>query len=134
MIAPSYMNNGRLQALIEKSATVVVENQPGFWKFQFADSLVFVITDQSHNRMRMMTPVAEVETIPPDRWRVLMAANFDRALDARYCINDETLWSAFIHPLEQLNDGQFLSGLDQVVTLAKNYGTTFSSGGLIFGG
>ena len=44
------------------------------------------------------------------------------------------LWSAFIHPLQQLGSAQFRDAVEQVVTLAKNYGTSFSSGNLAFGG
>ncbi len=134
MIATAYMDNDRLRQLITETATKMIEDQPGFWKFEFDGALVFVMTDQSHNRMRIMTPVAEVSDISESGMLVLMRANFDRALDARYCVNEETLWSAFIHPLQQLGNQQFLDALGQVVTLARNYGTSFSSGNLLFGG
>jgi len=39
-----------------------------------------------------------------------MQANFDSALDARYAIAKGKLWSAFIHPLSELNEEQFFSG------------------------
>lgn len=39
-----------------------------------------------------------------------------------------------LHPLSPLTADQFLSGLAQTVLLARNYGTTFSSGALSFGG
>lgn len=134
MIAPATMNNQRLQDLIRQKATTILEDQLGFWKFEFNEMLVLVITDESHNRMRIMAPVLEMDSIPDQQWKVLMSANFDRALDARYCINGDMLWSAFIHPLEQLHANQFLNGLQQVVTLAKNYGTSYSSGDLAFNG
>ena len=105
------MNNRRLQSLIQGAATEILEDQLGFWKFEFADRLIFVITDQGHNRMRIMSPVVEAATISEEEWPILMAANFDRALDARYCVNNEMLWSAFIHPLKELSDSQFLDGL-----------------------
>ncbi len=134
MIAPAYMDNERLGDLIRKRAQNLIEDQPGFWKFEYSEVLVFVVTDDSHNRMRVMSPVADMDSIPEEEWPVLMSANFDRALDARYCVNGETLWSAFIHPLEELGADQFLDALSQVVTLAKNYGTTYSSSDLVFGG
>jgi hypothetical protein len=44
------------------------------------------------------------------------------------------LWSAFIHPLSDLSDHQFIDGLAQTVNLAATFGTTYSSGALVFGG
>ena len=128
------MDNEQLGKLIRETATAIDEDQPGFWKFEFSGSLVLVITDESHNRMRIMTPVFDVDTIPTDTFRVLLSANFDRALDARYCINDNVLWSAFLHPLRELEDHQFLNALKQVVTLSNNYGTTYTSSDLVYGG
>lgn len=134
MIAPAYMDNERLGEMIRNRATKLHEDQPGFWKFEFDGGLVLVVTDETHNRMRIMSPVADVESIVDEEWQVLMSANFDRALDARYCVNGDTLWSAFIHPLEELSGDQFLNALSQVVTLAKNYGTSYTSSDLVFGG
>jgi len=134
MIALSQMDNHRLQSLIQGAATEILEDQLGFWKFEFADRLIFVFTDESHNRMRIMSPIVEAATIPEEEWPVLMAANFDRALDARYCVSNEMLWSAFIHPLKALRDSQFLDGLNQTATLAKNYGRTYTSSDIVFGG
>lgn len=61
-------------------------------------------------------------------------ANFDRALDARYCVYKGALWAAFIHPLAELSEAYFESGVEQVVTLAETFGTTYNSGAFIFGG
>jgi len=134
MIAPATMNNQRLRELIRQKASKIHQDELGFWKFEIDESLVLVITDESHNRMRIISPVLELDSMPDEQWKVLMSANFDRALDARYCVNGDMLWSAFIHPLEQLHANQFLNGLQQVVTLAKNYGTSYSSGDLAFNG
>ena len=62
-----------------------------------------------------------------------MEANFDRALDTRYALSGDHLWSAFIHPLDELRETQFVDGMNQVATLAANYGTTFTSTDLLFG-
>ena len=63
-----------------------------------------------------------------------MQANFDTALDARYAIAKDTLWSAFIHPLHSLDDEAFLLGLGQVVNLVNTFGSSYTSGLLIFRG
>jgi len=69
-----------------------------------------------------------------EEMQTLLGANFDRALDARYCTNDNVLWSAFLHPLRDLKESQFMDALSQVISLSKNYGTTYSSSDLVFGG
>lgn len=127
------MNNARLDTLIREHA-VVDEGQPGYWKLDFQQRAVLVITDETHDRMRIITPVAEVTDLSEEIWLLALSANFDRALDARYAVNGDYLWSAFIHPLSPLTDDQFIDGLRQVATLADNFGTTFSSGSLAFGG
>ena len=134
MIAPAGMNNKQLGVLIHKAATQIHEDQLGFWKFEVGDSIVFVITDESHNRMRIMSPVIELGSVTSDELQTLLEANYDRALDARYCIKNEVIWSAFLHPLAELNDRQFLNALDQVVTLENNFGSSYTSSGLVFNG
>jgi hypothetical protein len=64
----------------------------------------------------------------------MLQANFDTALDARYSVAKGVLWSLYLHPLESLSDEQFLASLGQVVNLAASFGTSYSSGGLSFGG
>ena len=39
----------------------------------------------------------------------------------------------FIHPLSPLTEAQFIDGVSQVVTLAENYGTSYTSTNLVFG-
>ncbi len=128
------MNNQELGIVIQRCAVVMHEDHSGYWKFEYGGDLVFVLTDESHNRMRAMTAVSDLKSIRADQWPILMAANYDRALDARYCIKDDMLWSAFIHPLNELGDSQFLDALEQVVMLAKNYGSSYASSDLIFAG
>jgi hypothetical protein len=132
MIAPA-MNNHRLGSLIQEHADQIYDNTPGYWKFEFKDRALVVMTDEAHNRMRIITPVAEVTELADEIWLMCMSANFDRALDARYAVSGDYLWSAFIHPLQQLDDGQFVDAIEQVATLAENFGTSFSSSDLVFG-
>jgi hypothetical protein len=127
------MNNQRLGALIQGIADDV-EGQPGYWRFSLHDYPATVITDEKADRMRIIVPIAEVKDVDSDRLIRLMQANFDSALDARYSIAKGILWSAYIHPLSGLSEQQFVDGLAQAVNLAATYGTTYSSGALIFGG
>ena len=134
MIAPGYMDNQKLDKIIKAKATEIEEGQLGYWRFIFEARTVLVVTDESHNRMRIMTPVYESEKVDSDLAIAMLQANFDRALDARLAIQGEFVWSVFIHPLQELSSEQFLDGLSQVVTLATNFGTSFSSTNLVFGG
>ena len=130
----AYMNNHRLDTIIREHAGKLHEDKLGYWKFEYREHVLMVITDETHNRMRIITPVAEVDDLNDEIWLLCMSANFDHALDARYAVSGDLLWSAFIHPLKQLDDEQVIDAMDQVATLAANFGTTFSSGNLAFGG
>jgi len=131
--AQQAMNNQHLQVLI-KSVAEEVQGRPGFWEFTLQEYPVTVITDERADRMRIIVPVARVGDIDSVQMKRLMQANFDSALDARYSIAKGVLWSAFIHPLSELSDHQFIDGLAQTVNLAGTFGTSYSSGALIFGG
>lgn len=128
------MNNARLDSIIREHAETIHDDTLGHWKFEYQDRVLIVMTDESHNRMRVITPVAEVTDLGDEIWLMCMSANFDRALDARYAVAGDYLWSAYIHPLKQLDVAQVLDGMVQVTTLAKNFGTSFSSSDLLFGG
>ena len=127
------MDNGKLQTLIE-SLSQDIEGEPGYWSFTLASRQVVVITDEAADRMRIMTPVVEDSQLPAEQARTLLEANFDRALDARYAVSRGYVWSAFIHPLSALSEKEFVDGVRQVVTLAENYGTSYTSTDLVFQG
>jgi len=127
------MNNRRLDTLIREVGTDV-DGQLGFWQFNVCGKRLVCITDELRDRMRIMTPITDRTQLNTDLIMTCMEANYDRALDARYCINDETLWGAFMHPLRALQEEQFCSACSQVAEIAANFGTTFSSGELRFGG
>ena len=127
------MDNQRLQTLIEQVAGDV-EGSPGRWQFDLEGFQTIVITDEKADRMRIIVPVVAIEEVDADRLQRIMQANFDSALDARYSIAKGMLWSAYIHPLSILSDHQFIDALAQTVNLAATYGTTYSSGALVFGG
>ena len=127
------MSNSRLDELIRRIATVI-EGEPGNWRIDFRGRHLFVLTDEAHNRMRVMTPITEEDDLNDADRQILLAANFDRALDAKYAVSSGYLWSVFTHPLAELADDQFLDAVQQVKNLADNYGTTYASSDLKFGG
>jgi hypothetical protein len=108
------------------------EGQPGFWRGVRKEVPVFVFSDDSHDRMRIMSPVGKVEELDADLLHMLLQANYDRALDARYAMRGNELWSVVVHPLATLATDDLPSLFDQVVTLVKNTGSTFASTELVF--
>ena len=126
------MDNQRLGALITKVGSKI-EGKPGFWQFLYRARPLMVITDENHDRMRIMTPVTDQDQVNNAQAHELLAANFDRALDSRYATCYGILWSVFIHPLSELTETFFHDALEQVVNLAENYGTTYTSTGIVFG-
>jgi hypothetical protein len=109
-----------------------LEGQPGFWRGARNEVPVFVFSDDSHDRMRIMAPIGVVEELDSDLLHVLLQANYDRALDARYAMRGNELWSVVVHPLATLATDDLPSLFDQVVTLVKNTGSTFASTELVF--
>ena len=126
------INNRGLEKLIREMGTDV-EGSPGFWEFTAYGQRLYCITDESQDRMRVMTSIADASKLTPDILTVCMEANFDRALDARYCLHDNVLWAAFMHPLRSLRPNHFRSACSQVAKLSENFGTSYSSGQLRFG-
>lgn len=127
------MDNERLKTLVEEHGSEI-EGRPGFWRFQYRGREVHVITDERHNRMRIMSAVAPEDQLSTEGARAVLAANFDRALDVRFAISQGVLWSLYLHPLRELSDRQFIDALNQVCQLADNFGTTYASSNLVFGG
>ncbi len=132
-LQPAPMDNDRLFRLLRELADDV-EGEPGYWRFSIEGVSLICLTDESHDRMRIIAPIKESGEVSQEELQACLEANFDRALDARYCVSRDMLWSAFIHPLGELSDGFLCSGVEQVVNLAKNFGTSYSSGALAFGG
>lgn len=135
MIAESSwgMNDERLSQIIEELGDKV-DGQPGYWEFCLEGRKLVVVTDEHHNRMRCMTAVVEEAKLSAKLRRVLLQANFDRALDAKYATSQDIVWALFTHPLRELTARQFIDAAKQVKALADNYGTSFSSTNIVFDG
>ena len=125
------MNNDKLNGIIY-TLSDTVQGENGSWQF-IIDELAFIcITDQIHNRMRIISPIAELAEVTDEELLRCMEANFHSALDARYAISDGILWAAFIHPLRELTKDQVISAITQVYSTAQTFGTYYSSGELSF--
>ncbi len=95
---------------------------------------VTLVYDINADRMRIVAPVTSINDLEADDLIRLMQANFDSALDARYALAQGVLWSTFIHPLSSLSSDDFGSGLGQTINLVRTYGSSYTSGALVFGG
>ncbi len=117
-----------------KKIDKTIKRDANIWRFEIGARQVIVITDPIAERMRIMVPIGDATLLDQALLTRLMQANFDSALDARYAIAQDVLWGTFIHPLTSLDEKGFASGLAQAIAVADNFGGSFSSGAVVFGG
>lgn len=92
------------------------------------------MTDENANRMRIISPIVEVFKLDEKELNNALTANFHTALDVKYAISDEILWSVFIHPLKELSEQQVINAISQVFQANATFGSTYSSTNLVFPG
>lgn len=127
------MDNEKLESVLESSGKII-EGRLGYWRLRYRDRVFTIITDESHNRMRIMTPVIEKKNIKKSQYTALLEAQFDRVLDVKYAMFNDFLWSVFIHPLKELTEEQVEDALSQVYFAAATFGNQYVSTDLQFGG
>jgi hypothetical protein len=109
------------------------EGSDGFWHGQRAGVTIYVVADEEHDRMRIMSPIGEMRKPDAGFLSILLQANFDRALDAKYALRKKEVWSVFMHPMSTLVPDDLGTFVDQVAKLVQNTGTTYASSELVFG-
>lgn len=127
------MTNEKLEEIFTKKVDTIT-GYPGYWEMLHKNRQILCITDVNHNRMRIISPIVKTSLLDNDLLLDALTANFHSALDVKYAISKDVLWSVFIHPLKELSVVEAESAIDQVVNAAANFGTTFSSTEMIFGG
>lgn len=127
------MTQDRLDGMIRQYGSKV-QGSANVLEFAYEGVPMLCISDVDHDRMRIIAPVRETSKLAAGQMTVLMEANFDRALDARYAIRNGIVFAAFIHPLSPLTGAEVVSALHQVASLTKTFGTTYSSSDLVFDG
>ena len=125
------MNNATLDSIFQ-TYTDSVTGSAGQWEIYLAETTMFCITDERHDRMRIITPVKPVDAATPAEIMECMEANFHTSLDVKYAIADDILWVAFIHPLSPLQKGQVIDALAQVRSAYLTFGTLYTSTDLVF--
>jgi hypothetical protein len=118
---------------IVKSLSSASKGGRGVIEFVYKDVGMYLISDVTHDRMRIIAPVSEYEKVTREQLDAAMKSNFHTSLDARYAASDGILYSAYIHPMSTLSEEQIKSALKQVANLALSFGNEYSSGTLSFG-
>lgn len=111
-----------------------IQSDNGRWQFKIKEVLFMCITDTKHNRMRIISPVTEANRLDEKLKSAALVANFHSALDVKYAIAEDVLWSVFIHPLKELSEAQVKDAVSQVYSANVTFGTSFSSTSLVFPG
>ncbi len=127
------MNPEKLEDIIRKNADTVITNGNSI-QFLYQDIPVFCIYDVNANRMRIISPIVETTKIEEEQLLNMLVANFHSALDVKYALSDEIIWSVFIHPLKELSEHQVADAISQVYSASQTFGSTYSSTDLIFPG
>jgi len=126
------MTNEKIQKILYREASDI-EGKLGAWQFNYKERFVVILTDENANRMRIMSPIVKEKDIKKKQYKLMLEANFDRALDAKYAVYDSVVWSVFTHPLGELGVEQLKDAMKQVVTLSKTFGDTYNSTDFVFG-
>lgn len=127
------MTPNKLKQLITQVADTIKTNGNSI-QFAYKETMLIYVFDENTNRMRIITPVAKKEDLGQDELLNALVANFHSALDVKYALSDELIWSVFIHPLREPSDHQVLYAIDQVYSAAVTLGTSYSSTNLVFPG
>jgi len=130
-VSAQNMDNDRLEEILTEVSDSL-SGQPGSWQLMIGEVFMLCITDQTNNRMRIISPIVEVDQVTDEQMGKAMEANFHSALDVRYAISDGIMWAAFIHPLRELRVSQTLDALSQVYSAAATFGDTYASTFLTF--
>jgi len=125
------MTNKKIGEVV-KELTDSIDGNEGFWELTVNGMNITIITDENNNRMRVITPIAYVKDLDGDMLKKAMEANFHSALDIKYCVSDEIMWSAYIHPLKELSEDQLKDAIGQVYFGSLTFGTTYTSTNLTF--
>lgn len=133
MLYSQEMTSKRLFEIIEQKADTIKTNGNSY-QFLFNESMLICVFDESANRMRIISPIVEREKIGEEELLNVLVANFHSALDVKYALSDEILWSVYTHPLKELTEPQVIDAIQQVYAAAITFGSTYSSTNLVFPG
>ena len=123
------------QATMEKVVKAMAQGskgENGLVDFQFEQVRMYLISDTTHNRMRIIAPITDSNKLSEEQISAILESNYHQALDARYAVSKGVLFSVYIHPLAELTEAQIKSAVSQVANLALSFGHEYSSGVLSY--
>ncbi len=126
------MTQASLEKIVKSLATKS-KGKKGAVAFTYKQINMLLVSSVTHNRMRIISPVIRYNKISRQQLDAIMQSNYHKSLNARYAVSNGILYSAYIHPLKELNTAQIKSALIQVANLAISFGKQYSSGVLKFG-
>ncbi|MFP2996546.1 hypothetical protein ABN763_11570 [Spongiivirga sp. MCCC 1A20706] len=127
------MSNAKLNTIFNRESDSIQSNG-NQWQMLYKDRVLLCVTDENANRMRIISPIAEIDKLDETELKNALVANFHTALDVKYAISDELIWSVFIHPLKELTEQQVVDALRQVYYANLTFGGSYSSTTLVFPG
>ncbi len=130
--ADDLMSQMKMEATIKKMAEKS-KGEKGVVEFVYQGANMYLISDVSNDRMRIISPIAQYSSLTQDQLNKTMISNYHLALDARYALSDGVLYAAYIHPLSKLDEGQIKSAVKQVFNLRATFGAEYTSGILSYG-
>ena len=117
---------------IIKNVFTVSEATLGHWRFTINKVEIICLADATHNRMRFISPISRTSEISDQQIQKCLEANFHTALDTKYAISNNILWSVYMHPLTELQEHQVRDAVSQVYSSVMTFGSSYSSSNLIF--
>lgn len=110
-----------------------VEGEGGQRRISINGQTMALLVNEEFDRMRIVAPIASAEELTPAQAGNILVANFHTTLDARYAVSDGTVVATYLHPFSTLQEPDLRSALRQVASLVETFGTTYTSGELLFG-
>lgn len=132
-LGESMMNQVSMERIV-KGMAQSAKGENGFVEFSYSNITLYLISDVEHDRMRIITPVADYNQLTRRHLDAALESNFHKSLDARYAASEGVLYSAYMHRLSELSESQLISAVAQVANLARTFGDEYSSGSLVYGG
>lgn len=133
IVSAATMTQEVMEEFVAEHVEIIKRNK-GYIFFTYENVKMALISDVKHDRMRIISAITKYPSLNLETKNAVMESNFHLALDARYAVSQDVLYSAYIHPLSSLTKNELKSALSQVSTLAATFGTTYSSGKLVFKG
>lgn len=130
-VSAESMTQNTMEKIVANQVEVISQKK-GYLIFMYQKVKMAMISDVKNDRMRIIAPITEYPALTVETKDAAMESNFHSALDARYGVSKGVLYSAYIHPISPLTKQQLENALDQVSTLARTFGSTYTSGSLTF--